>query len=71
MIKELQSFHLVILKLICLIERVEIAYRKNNWCHFKAGRLKVRMSYMRDIVLQYQYQGAGIGIALLEVKNHL
>ena len=29
------------------------------------------MSYTRGIVVQYQYQGAGIGIVLLVVKNHL
>ena len=30
-----------------------------------------KMSYTRGIVVQYQYQGAGIGIVLLVVKNHL
>ena len=30
-----------------------------------------RMGYTRGIVVQYQYQGAGIGIVLLVVKNHL
>ena len=30
-----------------------------------------RMSYMRGIVVEYQYQGAGIGIVLLVVKNLL
>jgi hypothetical protein len=29
------------------------------------------MGYTRGIVVQYQYQGAGIGIVLLLVKNHL
>ena len=29
------------------------------------------MGYTRGIVVQYQYQGAGIGIVLLVVKNHL
>ena len=29
------------------------------------------MGYMRGIVVEYQYQGAGIGIVLLLVKNHL
>jgi NADH:ubiquinone oxidoreductase subunit 4 (subunit M) len=28
-----------------------------------------RMSYMRGIVVEYQYQGDGIGIVLLVVKN--
>jgi hypothetical protein len=27
------------------------------------------MSYMRGIVVEYQYKGAGIGIVLLVVKN--
>ena len=30
-----------------------------------------RMSYTRGIVVEYQYQGAGIGIVLLVVKNLL
>jgi hypothetical protein len=30
-----------------------------------------RMSYTRGIVVEYQYQGAGIGIVLLIVKTHL
>ena len=30
-----------------------------------------RMGYTRVIVGQYQYQGTGIGIALMVVKNHL
>jgi hypothetical protein len=29
------------------------------------------MGYTRGIVVEYQYQGAGIGIVLLVVKNHL
>jgi hypothetical protein len=29
------------------------------------------VSYTQSIVVQYQYQGAGIGIVLLVVKNHL
>jgi hypothetical protein len=29
------------------------------------------MGYMRDIVVQYHYQRAGIGIVLVVVKNHL
>jgi hypothetical protein len=29
------------------------------------------MSYTRGIVVEYQYQGAGIGIVLLVVKNLL
>ena len=30
-----------------------------------------RMGYTRGIVVQYQYQGAGMGIVLVVVKNHL
>ena len=30
-----------------------------------------RMGYTQGFVVQYQYQGAGIGIVLLVVKNHL
>jgi hypothetical protein len=30
-----------------------------------------RMGYTRGVVVQYQYQGAGIGIVSLLVKNHL
>ena len=29
------------------------------------------MGYTQGIVVQYQYQGAGIGIVLLVVKKHL
>ena len=29
------------------------------------------MGYTRGIVVEYQYQGAGIGIVLFVVKNHL
>ena len=29
------------------------------------------MGYTRGIVVEYQYHGAGIGIVLLVVKNHL
>ena len=29
------------------------------------------MGYTRGVVVEYQYQGAGIGIVLLVVKNHL
>ena len=29
------------------------------------------MSYTWGVVVQYKYQGAGIGIVLLVVKNHL
>ena len=32
------------------------------------GETESRMSYTRGIVVEYQYQGAGIGIVLLVVK---
>ena len=33
--------------------------------------LITRMGYTRGIVVQYQYQGAGFGIVLVVVQNHL
>ena len=33
--------------------------------------LITRMGYTRGIVVQYQYQGAGISIVLVVVQNHI
>ena len=54
---------------LCISETFHLCFKHLDPKYLK--KCLARMSYTRGIVVEYQYQGAGIGIVLFVVKNLL